>query len=121
MVETIHVLGTEYTVYFDVPVEKDDGLRDRFGYCQPSERKIVIADMDTIESWANEDKQCKRCQKDATLRHEVIHAFLAESGLWGSSNGTDCWAMNEEMIDWFALQFPKILKVFEQLRCVGGS
>lgn len=121
MVKTINVLGTKYKVYFDMSVDKDDDLRDRFGYCQPSGRKIVIADMNSIESWKGEDTACKQHQINITLRHEVIHAFLAESGLWGCSNGTDCWAMNEEMIDWLAMQFPKILKVFEQLGCAGGN
>lgn len=121
MIKTINVLGAKYKVYLDVPVDKDDGLRERFGYCQPIGRKIVIADMDSIESWKDEEDVCKQHQINATLRHEVIHAFLAESGLWGSSIGTDCWAMNEEMIDWFAMQFPKILKVFEQLGCTGGN
>lgn len=121
MVKTIIVLGTKYKVYLDVPIDKDDGLRERFGYCHPIGRKIVVADMDSIESWKDESDECKQLQIDATLRHEIIHAFLAESGLWGSSGGTDCWAMNEEMIDWFAMQFPKILEVFEQLGCEGGS
>lgn len=29
------------------------------------------------------------------------------------------WAMNEEMVDWFAMQLPKIIKSFEQLGCTG--
>ena len=45
------------------------------------------------------------------LRHEIIHAYLGESGLRSSSE----WAENEEMVDWFAIQFPKILKTFSEL------
>lgn len=60
------------------------------------------------------------CAEDrqATLRHEIIHAFLAESGLWGSSEPAKAWAMNEEMIDWIALQFPKILKAFKEAKAI---
>ena len=36
-------------------------------------------------------------------------------GLTSSSNGVDCWAKNEEMVDWIAIQYPKIKKVFKQL------
>jgi uncharacterized membrane protein len=77
-----------------------------------------VADLNTIDSWANEGEEIKSVQRKVTLRHEIIHAFLAESGLWGSSASIGAWAMNEEMIDWFALQLPKMLKVFEQLGCV---
>lgn len=45
------------------------------------------------------------------LRHEVIHAFLGESGLRNNSY----WAENEEMVDWLAIQAPKIFKTFQEL------
>jgi len=38
-------------------------------------------------------------------------------GLTSSSNGVDCRAKNEEMVDWIAIQYPKIKKVFQQLGC----
>ena len=38
-------------------------------------------------------------------------------GLTSSSNGVDCWAKNVEMVDWIAIQYPKIKKVFQQLDC----
>ncbi|WP_461218455.1 hypothetical protein [Lapidilactobacillus salsurivasis] len=45
-----------------------------------------------------------------TLRHELIHAFLYESGLDANSE----WARNEEIVDWIAIQFPKLQIVFNQ-------
>lgn len=48
------------------------------------------------------------------FRHEIMHAFLYESGLDGQSCNVDCWAKNEEMIDWFALQSKKIFKAFKK-------
>lgn len=47
------------------------------------------------------------------LYHEIIHAFLFESGLHSNSE----WAENEEMIDWFALQFDKIIDVARKGTC----
>jgi hypothetical protein len=61
----------------------------------------------------------KQAQEKTTLRHEIIHAFIAESGLRGSSLDVSHWALNEEMVDWFALQLPKMLSVFELLDCTG--
>lgn len=55
--------------------------------------------------------------QNKTLRHEIVHAFMWESGLWRNAralNG-DSWSMNEEMVDWIAIQFPKIQKVYVQL------
>jgi hypothetical protein len=48
--------------------------------------------------------------KKKVIRHEVIHAFFFESGLGDSSYGK-----NEELVDWIAMQFPKIAEVFEEL------
>ena len=45
----------------------------------------------------------------------IIHAFLLESGLDSNSNSADSWAVNEEMVDWFAIQSPKIFKLFNKL------
>ena len=50
----------------------------------------------------------------STILHEVIHGFLFESGL-GEVSIND-WAENEEMVDWFALQFEKIGKVVDTIR-----
>lgn len=115
----INVLGTEYSVYTDVPVGEDDGLTNRFGYASYLNRKIVVADLNTIDEWSKESEDVKKEQVKATLRHEVIHAFIYESGLYGNSLGVDAWALNEEMVDWIALQFPKILKIYQQLGCTG--
>ena len=48
-----------------------------------------------------------------------MHAFLNESGLSDSSNQYGgAWAKNEEMVDWFAIQSPKIFKVYSELGLV---
>ena len=59
------------------------------------------------ESPANKENLAE--YKKVVIRHELIHAFLFESGLDAAS-----WAMNEEMVDWFALQAPKLMKAFEE-------
>lgn len=53
--------------------------------------------------------------KKRVLRHEIIHAFFNESGLSDDSNNVTAWAKNEEMVDWFAIQSPKVFKVFQEL------
>jgi len=48
-------------------------------------------------------------------RHEIVHAFLYESGLDCNSLKQYNWAENEEMVDWFAIQGPKIFKIYKEL------
>ena len=49
------------------------------------------------------------------LRHELIHAFLFESGLDQNSNLCESWAINEEMVDWMAIQMPKIMNIYDSI------
>ena len=52
----------------------------------------------------------KEMQERKNHRHEIIHAFLCESGL--AENST--WAQEEEMVDWFAKQAPKLIKAWKE-------
>lgn len=112
-IKTINVLGTEYTIEFQ-EVEFNKLLSDARGYIDWTTKKIVIAnksDEDTVDDFDYSQKK--------TLRHEIIHAFLVESGLESSTYNVDFgWARNEEMVDWFAIQSPKIYKVFEKVGCL---
>ena len=44
-----------------------------------------------------------------------MHAFLNESGLIDNAFYDGSWATNEEMVDWIALQMPKIVKACEEV------
>lgn len=56
-------------------------------------------------------KEDKRTRYNEVLRHEVIHAFFNECGLAEYCN-------DEQLVQWIAVQFPKILKVFQGLNCI---
>lgn len=106
---SISVLGTDYQLLTRSSAD-DQKLVDNSGYCDQYEKIIVVSDF-TDEQ---DDVMCvgnlEELRKKVT-RHELIHAFLGESGLRECSE----WAENEEMVDWFANQSPKIYKVFEEL------
>ena len=34
-----------------------------------------------------------------------------------SNAGSKCWAKNEEMIDWMAIQIPKIQRAYKEAYC----
>lgn len=111
----INILGTTYKVYLNVPCSKDPNLDGVFGYTSFHGKKIVVADVKTIPGWEDADEEVAFDTFAGTVRHEVIHAYLMESGLNGSANAVDCWARNEEMVDWFAIQMPKLVKTFCEL------
>lgn len=112
----VDVLGTEYSIEFRKQSD-DPTLKDRDGYFDHSVRVLVVDDMTehTNDPYAVRDLINYRKQ---VLRHEIVHAFLFESGLYGSSKNSDNWAVNEEMVDWIALQAPKLLQAFKQAECI---
>ena len=106
---TINVLGTDIKIVFREE-KNDPQLEDLSGYFDSSESLIVVKipekDKNSLGNLENWQKK--------VMRHEIIHAFLYESGLDWSAAPVDCWATNEEMVDWFAIQSPKIFKLFEK-------
>lgn len=105
---TVDVLGVKYTIK-DSNKVADLNLEDNDGYCDHSTKTIVIDTFqDSPGSLGNLDEYKKQ-----VIRHELVHAFLFESGLNGCS-----WAKNEEIVDWIACQFPKLQNVFAQCNAI---
>ena len=115
--EKVNILGTEYRIEIH-KVSEDSFMEEKglAGYCEEENKLIVVADMSEEKYFAGMDEKAQETYRKKTLRHEIMHAFLNESGLSDSSNRFDsAWAKNEEMVDWFAIQSPKIFKVFVEL------
>ena len=111
---TVSVLGTEYRVYMCVNESDDEILKSADGYTDKTSHKIVLADKG-IES----DLDDYSAHVKKVLRHELIHAFLFESGLGACAawhEGDD--EHPEQMVDWIAFQFPKILKAFQTVGAI---
>lgn len=86
---TVNILGTAYEI-IEATAAEDAMLEKCDGYC---------------------DKQKK------VVRHEIIHAFLFESGL--SENFTHPeYGHDETYVDWIASQFPKMCEVFKEVGCL---
>lgn len=109
--KTVMILGTEYTIFEDVSAdempENSDGCMDQ------STRTIKVV---KLESGRNSLQDLENYKKEV-LRHEIIHAFLYESGLWNNSESVSAWACSEEITDWMAIQFPKIYRAFTAVGC----
>ena len=120
MVNSVNVLGTEYKVETH-KISEDNTLKSNgwSGYCDETLKLIVVADTSEEEYYPNMTDEAKLIMTKEILRHEITHAFLDESGLQSSSlQYSSGWAVNEEMVDWFALQSPKIFKAFKDCECL---
>ena len=115
----VNILGSKWKILYNTLSQNPD-LEGREGYCDITSRTIYIRryeegdrDVDVAEV-----KMDDRSVVDAVvLRHELIHAFIGESGLRDEC----CWARYEEAVDWFAWQFPKLLEAFNHVGADGFS
>ena len=108
---TVKVLGTEYTIKKSNRVE-DLGLDHADGYCDHSTKTIVIDTFKNYEGLPDSLGSFDEHEKKV-IRHELVHAFLFESGLSANS-----WAKDEEIVDWIAHQFPKLKDAFAQCNAI---
>lgn len=108
----LNILGSEWDVEYR-NVDADPILLDgNGGYTDSSINLIVISNRKQDDEVADFKEIQKRY-----LRHEIIHAFLYESGLGESFTHPD-YGHEETMVDWIAIQFPKILEVFKEADCL---
>lgn len=115
--KTVSVLGTDYTIRFAESGQDETIEKMHYGgYCDGTTHEIVILNLKTCDDWKDDSDVEIEKRHNFTIRHELIHAFLNESGLqWNSFTPDGAWAKNEEMVDWFAIQLPKMFKLFQEL------
>lgn len=104
----INVLGTAYTVV-ETDRQTDKRLCGCDGFCDKTSKEIVItteAEDSDLADWG--------WYRNKVLRHEIIHAFFFESGLCENFENKP-WGIMETLVDWFAIQYPKIKKIFDEL------
>ena len=104
------VLGTNYTITQAHDTPRMDGSD---GFCDETTKEIVV------ETYEGDDgkpgvKAKLDVQRKKNIRHELVHAFLFECGLAENSS----WAQNEELVDWFAIQGPKLYKAWQEAGAV---
>lgn len=104
----INILGTNYKLKENCNVSDYSGLLENEAYTDFTTKEIIIGDYDTENT--NSIKNLKYHIRKVK-RHEIIHSLLYESGL---DSNTD-WATNEEIIDWIAIQYPKMKEIFSKL------
>lgn len=112
----VDVLGTKYSIevkgYNDDPAFSKSGID---GYCEQGTHRIVIGDLHTWPGWEDESEEFIIANMKHTLKHELCHGIFSESGM--EDNGDKCdgpWCRHEPLIDWIAIQGPKLYKIWQQ-------
>lgn len=108
----VDILGTEYTVEYRKREDDNFLNNNRDGYCDKTVKLIVVEDTPKETSLGDYD-----VYKKTVMRHEIIHAFLFESGLHECFLHTES-GHDETYVDWIATQFPKILEVYKKVGCL---
>ena len=106
---SLNILGTEYSLEFKpATFEKFSNQEENIcGLCCRTSKKIYLLYMD-INYYEKQNYSSNEMREmfASTIRHEMIHAFFYESGLAGETD----FAEDEILVDWIALQIPKIAK-----------
>ena len=102
-----NILGTTYKI-------KRKNLKDADvdGWFDGTSKTIVIR-KDNYNNVGNFEYLMKK-----QLRHEIIHAFLYESGLDCNFEHLQQFGHEETMVDWIAIQFTKIYEVYREVGAI---
>ena len=106
MKDKVKILDTEYSIQL-LHEEDDPKLKECDGYTDFTSKKIVVCNRRSDDKMQVENPEIIIAK---VARHEMVHAFLSESGL-----GVNSWADNEEVVDWIAIQFPKMREAFDKV------
>lgn len=101
--KTVSILGTEYGIEEDASLAKTqaDGVTEQY-----SNRIKIRPIEDMLTDECGEEEKERRYKE--VLRHECVHAVFLESGL-------SDYCANEQLVDFIAVQFPKMLKIFQEV------
>lgn len=110
----IYILGTPYEL-LRVSVGFEGILETTAGVCDRNLKRIIIVNTNSVESYKDKSKEWKFKDESSTIRHEIVHAYLAECGLLASTSSSyGPWAENEEMVDWMGVMGDKMFKTFKE-------
>lgn len=109
----INILGTPYTVKECSP-EEEPYLQNCDGYCDKTSKTICASPKRNLFTMM----MFSRFTEKKLLRHEIIHAFMNESGLQENFEHPNRYGHDETTIDWFAIQFTKLLAAFKEADCL---
>ena len=104
--DNVNILGQSYRIEF-LAENKDSKFEDVDSYIDHTIHLIRVAflqpDKDSVQDLATYAKK--------VMRHEIVHAFLSESGL-------DNYSSDEVLVQWMAAQLPKMFETMKECECI---
>ena len=109
----LNILGTKWRLK-EVSRDSDPMFGTVDGFTDRSSKTMYVANESIVEpgafmNWPEYMKSVKR--------HEIIHAFMLESGL-AQETYHPPYGADEQAVDFFAIQFPKMLEVFKKAEAI---
>lgn len=106
----LNILGTEYGYKINSR-DNDPMLDEADGYCNPHSKVIVVVDENGYRKEASDSDDSIKDLANRVSRHEIVHAYFAESGLRE-------YCDDEQLVDWIAWQFPRMLKTIKEVGAI---
>lgn len=109
----ISILGTEYTLarYPRENYRFQDGVQGR---CDSYLKEISVCESWDLPRSEGKPNEWFFLNEAEVLHHEIVHAYLNESGLKYNTYSSVSWSQNEEMVDWIATQVGKMFISFQE-------
>lgn len=105
---TVNILGTEYEIQSSEDIHKTLMTTQNTGECDMYAKVISISPQEFITNDNREN--VNKAIYNICMRHEILHAFFHEAGV-------DKYSADEILVDFIAMQFPKLKKIFEEVKC----
>lgn len=102
----IDVLGTKYKIIYE-----EMGNAGYDGFCDNTSKEIHLR-TDNVNNVGDFKELMTK-----NARHEIIHAFMSESGLQANWEHPQ-YGHDETTVDWMAIMFPKLIKAFKKAKCL---
>lgn len=104
----VNVLGTEYQIQSSEDIHRTLMESQNTGECDMYAKVISISPQEYIINDSRED--VRKSVYNICMRHEILHAFFHEAGV-------DKYSADETLVDFIAMQFPKMKELFEEVGC----
>lgn len=104
----VNVLGTEYEIKSNEDIYKTLMESQNTGECDMYAKVISISPQEYIINDSRDD--VRKSVYNICMRHEILHAFFHEAGV-------DKYSADETLVDFIAMQFPKMKELFEEVGC----
>ena len=113
----MNINGQDYRVEIAKYEKYYDAFQSRSGWTDFGAKSIVALDAEDYTKYEDTGLGPESANRitERILRHEIMHAFMYESGLDTETN----FARDEILIDFLAIQLPKIVALMDKHDLLG--